>query len=133
MFTLKIPSMLALDKYRMSNEHISNLNRLFGIEKVPSDTTMREILDEVDPDELRVGFKDVFHQLQRSKALEDFVFMDGRYLAAIDGTGYFSSDSVHCPSCMEKHQKKDGTITYHHQMLGAVEATRQNPRSRIRH
>ena len=120
MFTLKIPSMLALDKYRMSDEHIGNLKSLFGIEKVPSDTTMREILDEVDPDQLRIGFKDVFHQLQRSKALEDYIFMDGRYLAAIDGTGYFSSDSIHCPSCMEKHHKKDGTITYHHQMLAAV-------------
>ena len=74
MFTLKIPSMLALDKYRMSDEHIGNLKSLFGIEKVPSDTTMREILDEVDPDQLRIGFKDVFHQLQRSKALEDYFF-----------------------------------------------------------
>ena len=76
MFTLKIPSMLALDKYRMSAEHSCNLSNLFGVEKLPSDTAMREILDEVDSDQLRVAFKDVFHELQRGKSLEQYVFMD---------------------------------------------------------
>jgi hypothetical protein len=119
MFTLKIPSMLALDSYRSSTIHAKNLSSLFGIQKMPSDTSMREILDEVNPDELRVGFKDVFHELQRGKALEQYTFIDGRYLLALDGTGYFSSPKVHCPSCMEKKQK-DGTVSYYHQMVAGV-------------
>jgi hypothetical protein len=31
----------------------------------------------------------------------------------------FSSESVHCENCCEKHHK-DGKVTYYHQMLGAV-------------
>ncbi len=80
---------------------------------------MREILDEVDPDELRVGYKDVFHELQRGKTLEQCTFRDRRYLLALDGTEYFSSPKVHCPSCMEKKQK-DGTVSYYHQMVAGV-------------
>lgn len=37
----------------------------------------------------------------------------------LDGTEYFSSHEVHCPGCLEKHHR-NGKVTYHHQMLGAV-------------
>jgi len=37
-----------------------------------------------------------------------------------DGTGFFSSKKVHCENCCEKHHKKDGSVTYYHQMLGAA-------------
>ena len=30
-----------------------------------------------------------------------------------DGTGYFSSDKVHCQNCCEKH-RRDGTTSYYH-------------------
>ena len=43
----------------------------------------------------------------------------GDYLLSLDGTGYFSSKKIHCAQCAEKHHH-DGTITYYHQMLGAV-------------
>lgn len=117
MFALKDPSLLAFD-HRRNDE---NLKRLYGIGTIPSDTRMREILDGVDPDELRPLFGDVFHQLQRGKALEPFVFHEGCYLLALDGTGYFSSPTIHCPSCLEKVNKKTGQVTtYEHQMLGAA-------------
>jgi hypothetical protein len=38
----------------------------------------------------------------------------------LDGTGYFSSSSIHCDSCLEKVNKQTGEITYQHQMLAAV-------------
>src|SRR5436309_13362601 len=47
------------------------------------------------------------------------VFLDDCYLLALDGTGYFSSKTVHCASCL--HQvHRNGTITYTHQMFGAA-------------
>lgn len=58
-------------------------------------------------------------QIQRGKVLEDYVFMNGRYLIPLDGTGVFSSHAIHCSNCCEKHHK-DGSITYHHQILSAV-------------
>ena len=95
MFSLKSPSLLAFDEER--NE--GNLQRLYGMEQVPCDTRMREILDPVDPESLRPRFKHVFRALQRGKALEEMVFVQDHYLLALDGTGYFSSQQIHCDSC----------------------------------
>jgi len=115
MFSLKAPSLLAFDKERTEG----NLHQVFGIARVPCDTAMREILDPVEPETLRPFFKDVFGALQRGKALEDMVFVEGHYLLALDGTGYFSSTQIHCASCLETHHR-NGTVTYRHQMLGAA-------------
>jgi len=120
MFSLKNQTLLSFDSFRSNENHLKNLKNLFGIEAVPSDTQMRVILDEVDPEQLRPAFKDVFASLQRGKVLEQFVFLDNAYLLSIDGTGYFSSEKVHCECCLERHSKATGKITYLHQMLGAV-------------
>lgn len=116
MFSLKDPSLLAFDQRRNDQ----NMKTLFGISQIPSDTQMREILDLLEPDLLRPVFNDVFRQLQRGKALEPFVFHDGCYLLALDGTGYFSSNKIHCQCCLEKKNKQTGEMTYQHQMLGAA-------------
>jgi hypothetical protein len=115
MFSLKSPSLLAFDKERAED----NLHRIYGIKRVPCDTSMRETLDPVEPESLRPAFKQVFRQLQRGKVLEEMVFVEGHYLLALDGTGYFSSKQIHCESCLEKGHR-NGTVTYSHQMLGAA-------------
>ena len=115
LFSLKAPSLLAFDKERSED----NLQRVYGIGRVLCDTSMRERLDPVDPAHLRPAFKTVFRHLQRGKALEEMVFVQGHYLLALDGTGYFSSKAIHCDSCLEKHHR-NGTITYSHQRLGAA-------------
>ena len=115
MFSLKAPSLLAFDKERAEG----NLHTIYGIERVPCDTHMREILDPVSPKLLRPVFKSVFRQLQRGKALEAMTFLDGHYLLALDGTDYFSSKTIHCASCLHKVHR-NGSITYFHQMLGAA-------------
>jgi len=38
---------------------------------------------------------------------------------ALDGTGYFSSPTIHCASCLHKVHR-NGSITYYHQLLGAA-------------
>src|SRR5438105_4893194 len=115
LFSLKSPSLLAFDQERTAG----NLQQVFGIARVPCDTAMREILDPVEPESLRPLFKHVFRALQRGKALEEMVFVEGHYLLALDGTGYFSSNQIHCDSCLETHHR-NGTVTYRHQMLGAA-------------
>ena len=58
MFALKDPSMLAFDERRQQDE--KNLQMIFHMENVPSDTTMREILDPVDHEQFRPAFRNVF-------------------------------------------------------------------------
>jgi Transposase DDE domain len=115
MFSLKAPSLLAFDKERAEG----NLHTIYGIERVPCDTRMREILDPISPKWLRPAFKSVFRQLQRGKALEAMTWLDGHYLLALDGTGYFSSKTIHCASCLRRVHR-NGSMTYAHQLLGAA-------------
>jgi hypothetical protein len=115
MFSLKAPSLLAFDKERAEG----NLHTIYKIARVPCDTYMRERLDPLAPKWLRPVFKSVFRQLQRGKALEEMMFLDGHYLLALDGTGYFSSPTIHCASCL-RTVHRNGSITYAHQMLGAA-------------
>src|SRR5919109_4295641 len=115
MFSLKAPSLLAFDKERAEG----NLHTIYGIERVPCDTRMREILDPVSPKMLRPVFKSIFRQLQRGKALEPMMFLDGHYLLALDGTEYFASKTIHCASCLHRVHR-NGSVTYAHQLLGAA-------------
>ena len=108
-FSLKDPSLLAFDQRRKCCLH--NLCTIYGITTIPCDSSMRAILDGVEPETIRLLFKDIFSNLQRGKALEKFVYMDDCYLLSLDGTGYFSSPVLHSPSCMEKKSKKTGKVT----------------------
>ena len=114
-FSLKAPSLLAFDKERAED----NLHTIYGIQRVPCDPYMRELLDPVSPKWLRPVFTSVFRQLQRGKALEPMTFLDGHYLLALDGTEYFSSKTIHCPACLHRVHR-NGSITYAHQLLGAA-------------
>ena len=118
MFSLKDPSLLQFDARRSTGPH--NLKTIYGIGTIPCDTTMREILDEVDPNTLRPLFKDGFRALQRGKALEQMVFMDGYYLLNFDGTGYFNSKKLFSDACMKKVDSKTGEVSYYIHAVGAV-------------
>jgi hypothetical protein len=89
------------------------------MERVPCDTQMRKRLDPVVPESLCPAFQLVLRQLQRGKALEPMVFHDGSSLVALDGTGYFSSQTIHCESCLTKAHR-NGQVTYAHQILAAA-------------
>jgi hypothetical protein len=114
-FFLKCPSLLAFERERKDNAF--NLQALFGIKKIPCDTRMREILDDVHPSHLRPAFSDLFRHLQRGKHLERFVYFQGLYLLASDGTTHHSSDKIHCKHCLCK-RSCNGVVSYYHQMLG---------------
>jgi hypothetical protein len=115
MVSLKAPSLLAFDKQRAEG----NLKTIYGLAHTPCDTRMRERLDPVSPEFLRPSFKLVFRHLQRGKVLEPMAFLEGHYLVALDGTGYFSSKTIHCASCLPK-EHRNGSITYSHQLLSAA-------------
>jgi hypothetical protein len=119
-FGFKMPSLLQFEKDKATEPFIRrNLRTLYGIDKAPSDTCMRERLDTIDPKQLRRAFKKIFAYLQRGKGLESYRTLDGHYIISLDGTGQYSSEKVHCECCCEKHHR-NGRIEYYHQMLGAV-------------
>jgi len=115
LFALKEPSLLAFQE-RIKDD---NLRSIYGLERVPSDSQLRSILDPLEPESLRPCFTDIFREAQRGKALEPFVFHEGCYLLSVDGSQYFRSEKVHCPSCLQR-QHGSGKVTYSHQMLTAA-------------
>lgn len=118
MFLLKYPSLLSFDDAQEEEIISNNLKKLFSLEKIPSDTYMRERLDVIDPFSLRPIYKAIFSLLQRGNELKEYWYGEG-YLLSMDGTGLFSSHEVHCDQCnVKKH--KNGSKTYYHQMLSAV-------------
>ena len=118
-FSLKMPSLLQFEDYLSQDNIAQNIKALYGIGQVPCDTYLRERLDEINPLLIRKPFKQLFAALQRQKVLERFEYYEGHYLISLDGTGCFSSHQVHCDSCCVKNHK-DGSVTYYHNMLGAV-------------
>lgn len=118
-FGLKFPSLLKFEQGKVEKFIKHNLKKLYHINSVPSDTCLRERLDVLLPTNFRRPFKTIFACLQRGKVLERYKYMGGYYLLSIDGTGQYSSNTVHCKNCCEKHHRS-GEVTYSHQMLGMV-------------
>lgn len=118
-FSLKWPSLLQYQENVKSTKIRASLRGLYKIKHPPSDTYLRERLDEVDPNDLRPVFKSVFSVLQRNKVLEKYQYLNGHYLISVDGTGYFNSEKVHCANCCVKNHS-NGTVSYYHQLLAAV-------------
>lgn len=121
-FSLKYASLLKFEEsFKKDGPVTKNLKNLFAIKDVPSDTQFRERLDVVDYEELQPAFDSLLYDLQRGKVLEDFQYLSGTYLAAIDGTGYFASESVHCINCCTQLNQKTGEVKqFLHSMLSVV-------------
>ena len=117
-FGLKCPSLLNYDKKRANDVIAQNLRDLYLVSNAPSDTYLRERLDDVNPDSLRPTFKKIFAHFQRGKGLEEFEFFDGHVIISGDGTGHFSSGKIACCHCCKK-ELSNGNTTYYHQMFAA--------------
>ena len=111
------PSMLEFQTRLQDRFHTNNLKTLFDVHSIPKATQLRDVIDIIAPESFDPIFSDYFRSLQRSKQLEQFQFLNGMYLMPIDGTQYFSSKTISCPSCLTKKHKNDDT-TYSHQVLG---------------
>ena len=121
MFSLKDPSLLAFDNRKNDYASLINLKSVYGIGNVPSDTRMREVLDDVTPGHFKSLFKTVFQKIQRGGALDPMKYIEGHYLLSLDGTGFFSSSKLSSATCLEKKNKKTGEIIgYYQQLLGGA-------------
>ena len=64
MFGMKSPSLLAFDGPKLEETVLHNLQTLYNVTCPPSDTYMREVLDEVDPRAIREAFCLCFTKLK---------------------------------------------------------------------
>lgn len=125
-FGMKCATLLQFQEEMSAPATADNVKRLYLVEDVPSDTRMREILDEIDPKMLHRALSNLFVLAGRGHVIDALRLPDGTVLISLDGTGYFSSKKIHCVNCCKK-VGKDGTVTYYHQMLSAVVVNPQKP------
>jgi len=112
------PSMLSFQRRTTNSAQLENLKAIFSIRSIPKETQMRDVLDSVSLSVFDPIFVDLLSALQRGKHLADYRFLGSNYLIAIDGSEYFSSEAIHCPSCLRKEARKG--CRYHHQILQSV-------------
>lgn len=113
------PSMLEFQNRLQEATQQNNLQTMFNVSSIPKDSQMRDIIDDIESHHLFPIFSDYFRLLQRGNHLQNYSFLNEGYLIPIDGTQYFTSDTINCPSCLEKN-RRNGTITYSHQALCAA-------------
>lgn len=116
-YSLKCPSLLSF-RQRTSVED-SNLNQIYRISDVPSDNRLRQGLDEVDPSDVRQGFRRLFKRLKNLEILTTYTYWRNHLTVSVDGVEHFCSKKVSCPHCMQRRHR-DGSVSNYHSMLGAV-------------
>ena len=98
-FFVQSPSFLAHQRDMQRVRGQNNAQSLFGIDQVPSDGQIRNLLDPIAPEHLAAPFWRVFEQLRDGDYLTAYQGHLGRWLCALDGTQYFSSQKIHCAQC----------------------------------
>jgi hypothetical protein len=118
-FFTQSPSFLSFQRSMQQQTGRNNAQSLFTIGAIPTDTQIRRVLDGMPPEHLFSVFAWCFAMLVAKGGIEKFR-SDLGYLLALDGTGYFSSDTIHCKNCLTKTEKKTGKITYYHSAITPV-------------
>ena len=95
-----------------------NAKSLFGIEATPSDNQIRDLLDALNPQPFFEIFRANLENSPESGGLQNCSFL-GQFLVALDGVGYFSSKSLHCPRCSHRRHQ-NGATTYFHSVLASA-------------
>ncbi len=98
-FFTQSPSFLAHQRDMQRTKGHNNAESLFGIDQVPTDPQIRNLLDPISPDHLAAPFWQVFEHLQKGNYLQAYQGWLGPWLMAFDGTQYFHSTEIHCPQC----------------------------------
>ena len=119
LFFIQSASFLSFQRTLEKGHGRSNCQTLFGIEKIPSDNYIRDMLDAADPVLLRPCFVRIEQLLAEPRLREAFGRLGGRTLIAWDGTEYFCSQKLGCPHCLTR-KRANGKIENYHTMLAAT-------------
>ena len=120
------PSLLQFQRAMEKKRQRCNLQTMFGVQAVPSDTQMREILDAVKPDTLRGILPQLWEKVRRAgwgrrftTTLPSGEHHGTYYTVALDGSEYFRSTTIQCPHCLRQTDPQ-GRVHYSHKIVGAT-------------
>lgn len=107
-------------------EREANLERIYGIDFLSSDTALREGIDGIAPSDLQKCFRIPIQELEQQGIMEEYKMLGRYHCILFDGTQHYCSAKKPCEHCLTKvHRNKKGEVTkttYSHQALAAVMA-----------
>jgi hypothetical protein len=112
-YFMQSPSFLDYQRHLQQTKGQNNACTLFGVEQIPCDNQIRNLLDPLPPSELNGVFLEVFESLDQHGVLANFRGLTDQLLIALDGTQYFSSTTLHCQNCLRRQTSKGQTLYYH--------------------
>ena len=115
-FFMQSPSFLAHQRDMHQRKGRDNVATLFGVEQIPSDNQIRNLLDPITPDHFHADFAWVMEELERSGQLASFQAFASTYLIAFDGVVFHSSEKIHCENCTTR-QDRSGVTHYYHSAI----------------
>ena len=118
-FFTQSPSWLDYQRRMESTDGISNVQTLFGPERIPTDNQVRNLLDPVPPSAVFPMFATIADNLHQLGHLDAYRQLGDQVLIGLDGTQYFSSNTIHCAQCNTTNHS-NGTTTYTHTMVSPV-------------
>jgi hypothetical protein len=117
-FYMQSPSFLAHQRDMQRNKGQNNAQGLFGVERIPSDGQIRNLLDPVEPGALYERFWEIYRRLDEGGHLDEYRGVAGTRLISLDGSQYFSFEKIHCPNCHVS--VRDEKTYYSHLVMMAV-------------
>lgn len=124
-YYMQSPSYRDYYTYVKAEYRRANMKQMFGIEKMPSDNQLRNLLDPIAPEKVGEPFWEIYRRLEAGGYLEGYRVLNGTVLCGMDGTYYFSSTAISCPNCSTRMH--NGTIHYHHSGVCPVLVAPDNP------
>src|SRR6187399_2972860 len=88
LFFMQSESFLAYQRSLEEGRETSNCQSLFGMAKIPTDATIRSLLDGVHPRHLQGSFDQALTALREGGGMRSFERLGGRALIAFDGTEF---------------------------------------------
>jgi hypothetical protein len=115
-FFMQCESFLEHQRQMHSRCGQDNAQSLFGLLQIPTTPQIRNILDGIAASGLFEVFTWVYQALERDRFLKPYHCLGGHLLVALDGTQYFTSQTIHCECCSSRTHK-NGTVNYFHSAI----------------
>jgi len=119
-FFTQSPSFLDYQRHLQQTKGQNNACTLFGVETIPCNNQIRNLLDPMMPRHLDGVYLAVFEGLEQHGSLASFRVLSDQLLMAMDGTQYFSSKAIHCHNCLRRQTSNSQTLYYHSAMTPVI-------------
>ena len=113
MFFMQSQSFLEYQRQLQSRSGKDNVQSIFGVDKIPSNQQIQNILDLISANSLNVVFESIYQFLQNGKHLKRYERLGRNLLICLDGTEYHSSSKISCECCSTRNHR-NGKVTYSH-------------------